>query len=212
MEQVSPTRMNLLLLRRQIKVAEQGVRLLKTKRDALFAEFRKMIEPLLERERELDRALQQATRVLTLALGVDGPERLASTAMVTRRKDLALEMKERKMWGVKMLDIAGVKLRRRFMDRGYSPLTVSTRIDFAAERFEEAVEILLALAPMEIRLKKLGEEIKKTTRRVNALEQKVIPELRQQTKFIRQVLEDREREDKFRLKRLKSKGSQKSYS
>ncbi len=212
MEQVSPTRMNLLLLRRQIKVAEQGVRLLKTKRDALFAEFRKMIEPLLERERELDRALQQATRVLTLALGVDGPERLASTAMVTRRKDLALEMKERKMWGVKMLDIAGVKLRRRFVDRGYSPLTVSTRIDFAAERFEEAVEILLALAPMEIRLKKLGEEIKKTTRRVNALEQKVIPELRQQTKFIRQVLEDREREDKFRLKRLKSKGSQKSYS
>ncbi len=212
MEQVSPTRMNLLLLRRQIKVAEQGVRLLKTKRDALFAEFRKMIDPLLERERELDRALQQATRVLTLALGVDGPERLASTAMVTRRKDLALEMQERKMWGVKMLDIAGVKLRRRLLDRGYSPLTVSTRIDFAAERFEEAVEILLALAPMEIRLKKLGEEIKKTMRRVNALEQKVIPELRQQVKFIRQVLEDREREDKFRLKRLKSKGSQKSYS
>ncbi len=212
MEQVSPTRMNLLLLRRQIKVAEQGVRLLKTKRDALFAEFRKMIDPLLERERELDRALQQATRVLTLALGVDGPERLASTAMVTRRKDLALEMQERKMWGVKMLDIAGVKLRRRLLDRGYSPLTVSTRIDFAAERFEEAVEILLALAPMEIRLKKLGEEIKKTVRRVNALEQKVIPELRQQVKFIRQVLEDREREDKFRLKRLKSKGSQKSYS
>jgi len=212
MEQVSPTRMNLLLLRRQINVAQQGVRLLKTKRDALFAEFRKMIAPLLERERELDQALQRATRVLTLALGVDGPERLASAAFVTRRKDLTLEMKERKMWGVKMLDIAGVKLRRRFLDRGYSPLTVSTRIDFAAERFEEAVEILLALAPMEIRLKKLGEEIKKTTRRVNALEQKVIPELRNQTKFIRQVLEDREREDKFRLKRLKSKGSKKSYS
>ncbi len=212
MEQVSPTRMNLLLLKRQIKVAEQGVKLLKTKRDALFAEFRKMIDPLVDKEKELDEALYQATRVLTLALGVDGPERLASAALVTRRKDLALEMKERKMWGVKMLDIAGVRLRRKMSERGYSPLTVSTRIDFAAERFERAVEILLELAPMEIRLKKLGEEIKKTTRRVNALEQKVIPELQTQVRFIRQVLEDREREDKFRLKKLKAKGSQKSYS
>lgn len=212
MEQVSPTRMNLLLLKRQIKVAEQGVKLLKTKRDALFSEFRKMIEPLLEKEEELDRALFGATRALTLALGVDGPEKIASTALVTRRKDLSLEMRERKMWGVKMLDIAAARLRRKMSERGYSPLTVSTRIDFAAERFERAVEVLLELAPMEIRLKKLGEEIKKTVRRVNALEQKVIPDLQVQVRFIRQVLEDREREDKFRLKKLKAKGSQKSYS
>ncbi len=205
MEQISPTRMNLLLKRRQIKVAQQGVQLLKTKRDALFSVFRSMIDPLLEREEALDRAMLHATRVLTVALGIDGTEELASTALVTRRKDIRLWMDETKLWGVRVPEIKEVRLSRSALERGYAPVTISSRIDLTAQQFEKVVELLVLLAPLEIRLKRLGEEIKKTTRRVNALEQKVIPELKAQVKFIRQVLEDREREDKFRLKRLKGK-------
>ncbi len=205
MEQISPTRMNLLLKRRQIKVAQQGVQLLKTKRDALFSVFRSMIDPLLAREEALDRAMLHATRVLTVALGIDGTEELASTALVTRRKDIRLWMDETKLWGVRVPEIKEVRLSRSALERGYAPVTISSRIDLTAQQFEKVVELLVLLAPLEIRLKRLGEEIKKTTRRVNALEQKVIPELKAQVKFIRQVLEDREREDKFRLKRLKGK-------
>jgi V/A-type H+-transporting ATPase subunit D len=114
-------------------------------------------------------------------------------------------MDETKLWDVRVPEIKEVRLSRSALERGYAPVTISSRIDLTAQQFENVVELLVLLAPLEIRLKRLGEEIKKTTRRVNALEQKVIPELKAQVKFIRQVLEDREREDKFRLKRLKGK-------
>ncbi|HET6947590.1 MAG TPA: V-type ATP synthase subunit D, partial [bacterium] len=64
---------------------------------------------------------------------------------------------------------------------------------------------ILEVAATEIRLRKIGEEIKKTTRRVNALEQVVIPRLRGEIRFITAVLEQRAREDIFRLKRIKQK-------
>ena len=60
MEQVSPTRMNLLIKRRQIKIAQQGASLLKNKRDALMAEFMGLLKPLLEDRRALDRQLREA--------------------------------------------------------------------------------------------------------------------------------------------------------
>jgi len=61
------------------------------------------------------------------------------------------------------------------------------------------------VAATEIKLRKLGEEIKKTTRRVNALEQVVIPRIRGEIRYIAAVLEQRAREDVFRLKRIKKK-------
>jgi len=67
------------------------------------------------------------------------------------------------------------------------------------------VEALLEVAGTEITLRKIGEEIKKTTRRVNALEQVVIPRIRGEIRYIRDVLEQRAREDVFRLKRIKRK-------
>ena len=76
----------------------------------------------------------------------------------------------------------------------------------AAQRaFRDFAEALVAVANTETRLKMIGEEIKKTTRRVNALEQVVIPGLDAQIRYIRQVLEQREREDNFRLKKIKTK-------
>ncbi len=61
------------------------------------------------------------------------------------------------------------------------------------------------MAATETKLKKIGEEIKKTTRRVNALEQVVVPRIRAEIRFIAAVLEQRAREDVFRLKRIKKK-------
>ena len=75
----------------------------------------------------------------------------------------------------------------------------------ASRAFRRYAEALIRVANTETRLKKIGEEIKKTTRRVNALEQVVIPGIRAQIRFIQQVLEQREREDTFRLKRIKGK-------
>ncbi len=204
MSEVSPTRMNLLIRKRQIKIAQQGASLLKNKRDALLREFMDLIKPILKDRKELDENLRKAVSVLAIALGVDGSEKLESAALATKREYL-LKVEEKRVWGVKLPSIEGTEMKRSILERGYSPLSITSRIDLTAEAFENIVNLIVRMAPMEIKLKKLGNEIKKTTRRVNALEERLIPDLKEQVKFIRQVLEDREREDKFRLKRLKSK-------
>lgn len=204
MSEVSPTRMNLLMRKRQIKIAQQGASLLKNKRDALLREFMDLIKPILKDRNELDENLRKAVSVLAIALGVDGSEKLESAALATKREYL-LKVEEKRVWGVKLPSIEGTEMKRSILERGYSPLSITSRIDLTAEAFENIVNLIVRMAPMEIKLKKLGNEIKKTTRRVNALEERLIPDLKVQVKFIRQVLEDREREDKFRLKRLKSK-------
>ncbi len=204
MENVTPTRMNLLLKRRQIKVAESGASLLKNKRDALLTEFLKLLKPLLEKHKKLDKTLERAINTLLFALGKDGSEELRSAAFASA-KELILKMKEKKVWGVSVPEIEGGDGKRSILLRGYSPFSVTTRIDETAYSFELLIDEIVSLIPMEIKFKRLGEEIKKTTRRVNALEQKVIPQLKEEVNYIRRVLEDREREDKFRMKLLKKK-------
>ena len=67
------------------------------------------------------------------------------------------------------------------------------------------MDLILKVAPVERKLKRLADEIRKTSRRVNALEQRLLPRLAEQVQFIRTALDQREREDIFRLKRLKQK-------
>ena len=64
---------------------------------------------------------------------------------------------------------------------------------------------MIQSADIETRLRRLGEELQKTNRRVNALESVVIPELQVQVKFIFSALDERAREDHFRLKKVKKK-------
>jgi len=84
-------------------------------------------------------------------------------------------------------------------------LDTSARIDESAERFEEVLAEIVRVAPLDRKMRRLAEEIRKTSRRVNALEQRLLPDLREQVRFIRSTLDQREREDVFRLKRLKKK-------
>jgi len=85
----------------------------------------------------------------------------------------------------------------------------SSYIDEATEAFEKLVETLVQAAEVETTMKKLLDEIEKTKRRVNALEYKVIPELQEAESFIQLRLEEMERENIFRLKRIKDKAEAK---
>jgi Archaeal/vacuolar-type H+-ATPase subunit D len=82
-------------------------------------------------------------------------------------------------------------------------LGVSGRIDEVAEKFERELDLIIALAETETSLRRLGEEIQMNRRRVNALEQVMIPELKEMAKGIKIAIEEREREDLFRLKKVK---------
>jgi len=211
MQQISPTRMNLLNLRRQIQMAIQGANLLKNKRDALMNEFRKLITVIVKERKVLEEELRRSINMLIITIGIDGKEALESIALSSSRK-LEIEMIPKKAWGVKVTEFKYGDIIKSALKRGFSPVSITSRVQLTASSFERTIDGILRVVPLEYKLRKFGEEIRKTNRRVNALEQKLIPDMREQAKFIRQVLEDREREDKFRLKILKKKAEKKKES
>ncbi len=203
-EAVSPTRMNLLQRKQQAKVAIQGVDLLKRKRDALVADFFNIVRQSLAARERLTKACEEAYVLLALATAWEGREALEAAAMADKREVL-VDITVRNVWGTKIPEVAVKEVRRALLERGHNPTTTSARTVESASNFEEVVRAILDVAATEIKLKKIGEEIKKTTRRVNALEQVVIPRITGEIRFIAAVLEQRAREDVFRLKRIKAK-------
>jgi V/A-type H+-transporting ATPase subunit D len=203
-EVISPTRMNLLQRRNQLRVAQQGVDLLKRKRDALVADFFKIVRQSLAARDQLAAACKDAYVMLTLAKAWEGREALEAAAIASQR-DILLNIEIRNVWGTKIPEVAVTPVHRPVLERGQNPVATSARTTESTTDFEEVIAAILAVAATEIKLRKIGEEIKKTTRRVNALEQVVIPRLRGETRYIASVLEQRAREDVFRLKRIKKK-------
>ena len=202
MEKISPTRMNLLQNKVQTNLASEGVNLLKNKRDALVKEFFTMVREMFSFRDELDERVRNAAHILNLALGIDGPHVIKSVGMSTKR-EVSLGVERHNIWGIRVPELEKKSVVRSVMARGYGIHTVSSRIDETATSFEGILNLIISMASNEVKVKRLGDEIRKTTRRVNALEQVVIPALKGQSSFIERTLEEREREDLFRLKRLK---------
>lgn len=203
MESIGRTRMNLLLLKRQIEVAERGLDLLRSKREALVREFSTVMDRVVESREQMETSMEQAYSALALALGMEGRAPLRSTGFAAQRT-LPIEVTERNVWGVRFPDLRHAPMARALDARGYATSGVSTYIEETARRFETVLELILRSVSVEFRLKKLGAEVKKVTRRINALNEIMIPTLRSQVRKIRQTLEEREREDLFRMKRFKS--------
>lgn len=205
MEEVRPTRSELLERRGQIKLAEQGMDLLKQKRDALLIEFMGVMDETLRLSEALQKAVSDAQYSLAVAKAVDGTVALRSAGMATKG-NVVVEMSGTRIMGVPVPVVTkGESPIRSSFTRGYSVTGISSRVDETADRFERILDVIIEYADIETRLKRLGDEIQKTNRRVNALEQVTIPQLREQVTYIRQTLDERAREDLFRLKKVKKK-------
>ncbi|MDD1699491.1 MAG: V-type ATP synthase subunit D [Methanoregula sp.] len=202
MEQVNPTRMELIKKNAQIKLAEQGRDLLREKMDALIQEFFHIMESVSKSRVELESVASMAQRSLLTALAVDDSVTLKSASFATR-KGLFLDIKGKNIMGVPVPVLEKKRVSKSILERGYSIIKVSGRIDEAAEKFEMELDLIIGLAETETALKRLGGEIQITRRRVNALEQIMIPELKKQLKYIKNAIDEREREDLFRLKKVK---------
>jgi V/A-type H+-transporting ATPase subunit D len=94
---------------------------------------------------------------------------------------------------------------RAAWERGCSPASFSPSAAEAARRHEEALEILLRIATRELHLARLGEEVQATSRRINALEQLLLPQLDAEARRVAGALDERDREDAVRLKRFRGK-------
>jgi V/A-type H+-transporting ATPase subunit D len=204
MERAPSTRMGLLSTRERRLTALKGAGLLRGKREALANEFFRLMQGALAGRARLEESLREATRALTVARALDGEDALASLALAAAR-EIPVEIERRKVWGIPTPEVAAPRLIRSGDARGASPVGWGLGAVEAARRHEEAAEILLTISSREIRLRRLGEEIRKASRQINALEQSLIPELEGEISRIEIALEEREREDLTRLKRFKVK-------
>jgi len=201
-EQVHPTRMELIKKNSQIKLAEQGRDLLREKMDAIIQEFFNIMVSVSKSREELDIAAVAAQRSLCVAEAVDDLVALKSASFATKRA-LTLDIRGKNIMGVPVPLVERKTVSKSVLERGYSMIGTSGRIDEAAERYETELDLIIGLAETETSLRRLGDEIQKNRRRVNALEQVLIPELKRQAKYIKVAIEEREREDLFRLKKVK---------
>ena len=203
MEQVKPTRMELMRKKAQIKLAEQGRDLLREKMDALIQEFFKILNTVSNSRDELEVVSKEADLALMIAQAVDDPVTLKSASFATR-KSITVDITGKNIMGVPVPVIEKKRISKSMLERGYGIISTSGRIDETAERFEAELDLLIQLAETETAMRRLGTEIQMNRRRVNALEQILIPELKSQAKYIKNAIEEREREDLFRLKKVKS--------
>jgi V/A-type H+-transporting ATPase subunit D len=200
---VKPTRMELLKLRRRVKLADKGYKLLKEKRDALVSEFMILIREYREARNFANESLSIAFHNLLMAEVLLGSRDIEQISDITIR-DIDLDLAIKNIMGVSIPILKASKLARKVNQRGYGFLSTSAKLDDAAKSFEESLLLIVNLAEVEESVRKIAEEVDKTKRRVNALEYIVIPRLKATIKHIEMRMEEIERESFLRLKKIKA--------
>ena len=202
---IHPTRTNLLMLKAKARAVINSVRILKARKQALIKEFLDTTRPFLRSRTEIRQIYSKAIRELILSLGREGRDSINSITAVTSR-EFAVEITEKSVWGLKYKEVtADEPAVRDPGSRGYDYLSTTPHLENGIYLFEKIVDAMVELAAFESKLKRLGEEIVRTTRRIRVLEERVLPDYRIQAKMISDHIGERERETFCRLKRFKEK-------
>jgi V/A-type H+-transporting ATPase subunit D len=200
---IHPTRTNLLLLKEKSRSISNSIGILRARKQALIREFLATTLPFLRSREEIRTAYGNALHELALTLGHAGKDTIESIAAVSER-DFRIEVTEKSIWGLKYKDIAFHDAPVRKPDeRGYDEYSTTPHLDESTLLFEKLLESMLTIAEYESKIKRLGEEIMRTTRKIRVLEELVLPDLKRQMKTIAQFIGEREREAYFRLKKFK---------
>ena len=204
---VRATRSELLRIKKRIKLSEKGHRLLKMKRDGLMKEFMSSLEQARDARESLNKEYADAQIKMGQANAIDGAIVVKSAALAISTVP-SVDVEIESVMGVKApITRAETEIVHNALDRGYGIIGTSPRIDETAKAYEKTLEAVIDVAGHETRESKILDEIDKVKRRVNALEYKIIPRLEENQKFIRFRLEELERENIYRLKKIKqSKG------
>ena len=201
---VKPTRSELLEIKKKIKLTKSGYKILKMKRDGLILEFFKILEQAKDIREKVNHDYQEAMERITVSKAVDGAIVVQSAAFALKTHP-ELSLRSKNIMGIVVPEIEATAVRTPMDQRGYGIIGTTVYIEEAAKAFENLVQTIIEAAEIETTMKKLLDEVEKTKRRVNALEFKIIPELQEAEAFIRLRLEEMERENIFRLKRIKQK-------
>ena len=198
---VSPTRMELTKIKKQLEVAAKGHRLLKDKRDELMRQFLSRVKETRELRQQVEQAIAQANNGFALASAVMQPKALMS-ALLFPGQSTTIQITRKSIMGV---DVPVFETQQNETSDAlpYGFAFTSGELDQSIRLLSNVLPDLLALAQQEKTLQLLASEIEKTRRRVNALEHVMIPNYRDTVRYITMKLDETERSNLTRLMKVK---------
>lgn len=186
---VNPTRMAMLGLKKKIKSAKRGHKLLKDKQDGLMQKFMEIIREAKRMREEVEEKLGAAFKNFIRANSIM-EEDFIEGALLFSTAVMELSVKTKNVMSVR---IPQFKLKKEGEAINYGFLQTSGELDIALQSFQEVFPLLIELAEIEKSAEALADELEKTRRRVNALEYRMIPDLEDTIKFISMKLGEMER-------------------
>ncbi len=203
-ENVKPTRMELLNTKQRLVMAQKGHTLLKQKRDALVLEFFTTLKKARDLRSQVNQSIITAHQKLAIARSIHGDLFVEANALAAHTVP-EVSVNTKNIMGVRIPIITAIDVRRNLSERGYSVVGSSAQFDDAVSAFEESLTLIVQLAETETALKRLLGEIQKTNRRVNALEFRIQPNLKDTIRVIQDTLNRLEAERFFALKLTKAR-------
>ena len=203
-EDVKPTRKNLMAIEDRIELSERGHDTLEQKRDGLIMEFMDILDQAQDVRSEVSENYETAQRKIDMARAMEGDVAVRGAAAALKEHP-EITTQSKNIMGVVVPQIESSKVQKSLDERGYGLLGSSARIDEAADAYEQLLESIILAAEVETAMKKMLTEIETTKRRVNALEFTLLPNLYENQEYIEQKLEEQEREEIFRMKKIKDK-------
>jgi len=198
--EISPTRMNLLRLRRSLQLAESGREILEKKRDVLMVELRNFAYDMQRTREEMNRALREAYSYVERAavyLGLENIEKIAESTSIS----IDFSVDYRSVMGVV---IPVLKVKGGEPQPNYGFFGTNIYLDLAFIKIRNLLDVICRLAELEESVYRIANAVESTQRRVNALKQIHIPRYRELVKNIEAILEEREREEFVRMKKVKN--------
>ena len=200
-QNIAPTKSNLLKTKDNLKLSKTGYNLIDKKRTVLVKEMMQQIEKskqIQEEVKELFEKAYQALQDANITMGVMEVKDIALS--IDRAENFDISYKS-----VMGLDVPTVNYKKQELRPHYSMYMTSSTIDEAITMFQKIKRLTYRLAEVENTVYKLSIEIKKNQKRANALEKMQIPNLEETVKYISESLEEKEREDFYRLKKIKKR-------
>jgi V/A-type H+-transporting ATPase subunit D len=202
---VAPTRSNLIRIRKELQFSKEGYEILNRKREVLTTELIQMAHKAEELQREVWTLLAEAYDAMERAQLNMGRERVEWAALAAN-KTVEVQLKFRGIMGV---SIPVIESKGAPAEMLYSLGDTNASLDEASSSFVRVTKLIPELSMVMTTVWRLATELRKTQRRVNALQYIFIPEYEETVSFIVSSLEEREREDTFMLKMLKNRTKKK---
>lgn len=200
---VNPTRMVLTSLKKRLKTATRGHKLLKDKRDELMKRFLELARQNKALREEVEAELMKVYGNFTIASAVMSSQAVEE-ALMYPKQGVSIEVGNKNVMSV---DVPVFDFKTTTEDTSniypYGFANTSGELDGAIAKLSEVFPVMLKLAAMEKEASLLAEEIEKTRRRVNALEYVMIPQLQETIKYITMKLDENERGNQTRLMKVK---------